>query len=134
MKKLTAVLLLLAVLLSLAACAPSGASNPIDFGKKYIRSEGQYYVFESDGTGVYELHNGKLSGRVTFVWREASDGAVYLFRTGETHDEGHMEGEIITIITAPIHFGEDFFAYDNAAGSAVRYVKEGSELAEALED
>ena len=56
MKKLTVVLLLLAVLLSLAACAPSGASNPIDFGKKYMLNEARYYVFNADQTGFCEYY------------------------------------------------------------------------------
>jgi hypothetical protein len=141
MKKLTVVLLLLAVLLSLAACAPSGASNPIDFGKKYMLNEARYYVFNADQTGYSEYYLktrlATYSGRVEFVWREAADGAVYLFRTETVYNDDHTEGESIPLIDDPIYFGEDFFVYSystEAGGTSVRYVKEGSELAEALGD
>ena len=123
--------------------------NVIDYGKKYVLtgddySAQTYYVFEANQTGyceyydVYENtdypeYNRTFSGRVDFVWREASNGGIYLFETKITYHEGHTEGERIPLIRHPIYFSEEFFAYsaDGSYGTTtVKYVKEGSALAE----
>ena len=120
----------------------SKATNPIDFGKKYIYEDenGYYYTFNSDGTGIYEVkyvhesivdpqYNFTMSGRVEFVWREASDGAVYLFEVKTHYNEDHTEGHTLDLTTTPIYFSDDFLVVSEA-----RYIKEGSELDKILKD
>ena len=155
MKKVLSILLLFAFALSLAACAaPSEPSEPspnVDFGKKYIvadikEDETNYYVFNADKTGYHERHytylssvgpeyNYTLSGRASFVWREASDGGIYLFKTDETYNEDHTPNNSLGFSSGPFYFAEDFFAYhvDTQYGGYSRaYIKEGSELEQIL--
>lgn len=139
MKKVLSVLALLAVMLTMASCMFTLPKNPIDYGKKYFHiayGQDQYYVFEKDQTGYceyyYSYSTTTKSGRVEFVWREASDGAIYLFRTNTTYYEDDNDGQI-PLLTGPIYFSEDFFAFHSGDGS-VRYIKEGSELEKLIED
>ena len=139
MKKVLSVLALLAIMLTMASCMFTLPKNPIDYGKKYfhiVYGEDQYYVFEKDQTGYceyyYSYSTTTKSGRVEFVWREASDGAIYLFRTNTTYYEDDNDGQI-PLLTGPIYFSEDFFAFHSGDGS-VRYIKEGSELEKLIED
>lgn len=164
MKKILTIILcavlLFAMCASLSSCKPtdtdptdSNATNPIDFGKKYILDEDNYeynyYVFYSDYTGVYEckyvykseydtIQDHTLSGKVEFVWREASDGAVYLFKVETHYNEDHTEGETIGVLGHPIYFSDDFFTYSYyspySGSSTMRYIKEGSELDKILKD
>ncbi len=146
-----AVFLLITLLTSLISCVQSGGGdggNNIDFGKKYMKSDNDYYVFNGDGTGyhvyryVYENsvspeYNYTRSGRIDFVWREAADGAIYLFETNATYDEDHTEGEDLPLVGAAIYFGDDFFVYlySNQYGSTShRYIKENSSLEKLTED
>lgn len=147
MKKLLSVFALLAIMITMASCSSDKIENPIDFGKKYLLDENRYYVFEKDQTGYceyyykyeradYSEYNYTLSGRVEFVWREASNGAVYLFETKSTYNEDHTEGQTISLITDPIYFSEEFFTYSYSnqyGGKTVTYIKEGSELEKILE-
>lgn len=107
-----------------------------------MRDEYSHYVFHADGTGEYvidrtleyndEYLDYTLSGTVSFIWREASNGAIYLFKTEVRYNENHTEGKSLGIANEPIYFGEDFFTYihGSSAGSDSRiYVREGSELA-----
>ena len=153
MKKLFSLMvsfmLIFATCAGLTSCFGSKTENSIEFGVKYKyekfygSSNSQYYVFNSDNTGymeIYEFGNGVVetegvtpvkSGRVDFVWREASDGAVYLFETQTRHNEDHTNMGSISIISLPIYFSEDFFVYEysNQYGSvSVKYIKEGSDL------
>lgn len=137
MKKVLSVLALLAIVITMVSC--TSGKNPIAYGKKYfhsVRSDEQYYVFEKDQTGYceyyYSYSTTTKSGRVEFVWREASDGAIYLFRTNTTYYEDDNDGQI-PLLTGPIYFSEDFFAFHSGDGS-VRYIKEGSELEKLIED
>ena len=119
--------------------APS-AIKMMDFEAKYVVNGYSYYLFHSDGTGEYVidhtyeyeyLENYTVSGTVEFVWREASDGAIYLFKTEERYNENHTDGYSLGIITEPIYFGEDFFAYTRTgAGNSytTKFVREGSSL------
>lgn len=139
MKKVLSVLALFAVMFTMASCMFTLSKNPIDYGKKYyhsVRSDEQYYVFEKDQTGYceyYYSHSGiTQSGRVEFVWREASDGAIYLFRTNTIYYEDDNQG-YIPFLTGPIHFSEEFFTNHSGNGTA-RYIKEGSELEKLIED
>ena len=122
MKKIITMLMCVALLLSscssLCACssydsenavndsenAVKNSENPIEFGKKYMVGKNNYYIFNHDGTGtfyrkyVYEYepdskYNYTLSGSVDFVWREASDGAIYLFEREVHYNEDHTEGK-----------------------------------------
>lgn len=125
MKKVLSVLALLAIVITMVSC--TSGKNPIAYGKKYfhsVRSDEQYYVFKRDHTGYCEYSsNATISGRVEFVWREASDGAIYLFKTKTTYYE-NRGGGTIPLLTGPIYFSKEFFAGDGG----VRYVKEGSKL------
>ena len=147
MKKLLSLFALLAIMITMVSCAAAKVENPIDYGKKYLLDENQYYVFEKDQTGYYECYykyenpdssayNYTLSGRVEFVWREASNGAVYLFETETSYNEDHTEGQTINVITAPIYFSEDFFTYSYSnqyGGRTVTYIKEGSNLEKSID-
>ena len=143
MKRLISVLLAIACVIGLASCtAPK--ENPIDFGAKYKREDADaFYVFNADHTGYYETHyeydsayeeySYVLSGRVEFVWREASDGAIYLFETDTIYNEDHTEGKTIDVADFPLYFGEDFFVYTYDGGTT-RFVKVGSELERLIND
>ena len=158
MKKLLSLFALLAIMITMVSCAAAKVENPtdyakvenpIDYGKKYLLGENQYYVFEKDQTGYYECYckykheysdsskyNYTLSGRVEFVWREASNGAVYLFETETSYNEDHTEGKTINVITDPIYFSEDFFTYSYSnqyGGNTVTYIKEGSNLEKSID-
>ena len=147
MKKIIAItlcaVLLLVMCASLSSCA-SKTTNPIDFDKKYILLDEDYeycyYVFYSDHTGIYEVkyvyentvdpqYNFTMSGRVEFVWREASDGAVYLFEVKTHYNEDHTEGHTLDLTINPIYFSDDFLVISKS-----RYIKEGSELDKILKD
>ena len=139
MKKLVSLLTLFAVMLTMASCMFTLSNPPIDYGKKYFHimyGEDQYYVFEKDQTGYCEYYDSysstTRSGRVEFVWREASDGAIYLFETNTTYYADDNYGRI-PLLTGPIYFSEDFFAFHSGDGS-VRYIKEGSELEKLIEN
>ena len=116
--------------------------NNIDFGKKYMLSEDDYYVFNEDKTGYYECYDEKdeytLSGRVDFEWREASNGAVYLFKVDVEYNKNHTKGKNISITKEPIYFADEFFVYSKNAqytgSSTIRYIKEGSDLEDLLGD
>ena len=147
MKKLLSLFALLAIMITMVSCAAAKVENPIDYGKKYLLDENRYYVFEKDQTGYYECYykceyfdsseyNYTLSGRVEFVWREASNGAVYLFETETFYNEDHTEGKTINVITDPIYFSEDFFTYSYSnqyGGKTVTYIKEGSNLEKSID-
>ena len=149
MKKLLSVFALLAIMITMVSCESSKGGNPIDYGKKYILDKNenhQYYVFEKDQTGYYECYykydsplgssySYTRSGRVEFVWREASNGAVYLFETESSYNEGHTEGQELGLITDPIYFSEEFFTYSYSyelGSKTVTYIKEGSNLEKIL--
>ena len=144
-----ALIILIATLcVAISSCASSSTSaeNPIDFGKKYVLGD-SYYVFNADGTGYLNYYskyenstnpeyNFTRSGVVSFEWKGASDGAIYLFRRGETFNQDHTEGETLPLISSPIYFGDDFFAYTGGSGgyiSTTRYIVEDSKLAKAVE-
>ena len=140
MKKLLSLFALLAIMITMVSCAAAKVENPIDYGKKYLLGENRYYVFEKDQTGYYECYyeapEYTVSGRVEFVWREASNGAVYLFETETSYNEDHTEGKTINVITDPIYFSEDFFTYSYSnqyGGKTVTYIKEGSNLEKSID-
>ena len=147
MKKLLSLFARLAIMITMVSCAAAKVENPIDYGKKYLLDENRYYIFEKDQTGYYECYykyesslsseyNYTLSGRVEFVWREASNGAVYLFETETSYNEDHTEGKTINVITDPIYFSEDFFTYSYSnqyGGKTVTYIKEGSNLEKSID-
>lgn len=138
MKKVFSVLVLLAIVITMVSC--TSAKNPIAYGKKYyhsVRSDEQYYVFKRDHTGYCEYYHSysgtTTSGRVEFVWREASDGAIYLFKTNTLYHEDHNSKGSIPLLTGPVYFSKEFFVY-HSGGESVRYVKEGSKLEKLIED
>ena len=146
MKKLLSLFALFAIMITMVSCADKKTEDSIDYGKKYLINEDQYYVFEKDQTGYYECYyksglssveyNYTVSGRVDFVWREASDGAIYLFETETSYNEDHTEGREIALISGPIYFSEDFFAYSYSTQygeNTKTFIKEGSKLEESLE-
>ncbi len=143
-KTICAAVLLLAMLLSLAACSGPSASQTatslIDFGKKYIYFEDsgtsdKFIVFHPDHTGYCEnYHVGDSytrSARVNFVWREASDAAIYLFKTETIYHEDHTSPYPPVLPAGPLYFSEEFFVNRD---SLVCYIKEGTELEKLLAD
>ena len=134
---LLVLVLLLAPLAALASCSSEEGGAPIAFGKKYMQSETDYYVFTSDGTGYHEYYRKNedsdytQSGRVEFLWREASDGAVHLFKTEVKYNSDHTEGKSIPLCNGALVFGEEFFTYTQSSqfgDSARYYILEGSAL------
>ena len=143
MKKLIFIILALSCVIGLSSCSAE-TTNPIAFGVKYKRADfDQAYLFNADHTGYCEVHyeyessydeySYTLSGRVEFVWREASDGAIYLFETDTSYNENHTEGKTIDVADFPLYFGEDFFVYTYEGGTT-RFVKVGSELERLIND
>ena len=142
MKKLLSAILcifmLVSLCISLASCAKQETSNSIAFGKKYVNDTSSY-VFNSDGTGVYEIHYSSdeldyvKSGSVEFVWREASNGGISLFQTSTKYNKENSADVKIGVISASIYFGEDFFTYETGNGT-VRFVIENSKLDKLMED
>ena len=131
-----------------SACSQKGgdAASRLCFDEKYMTlSEGSYYIFYKDGTGEYHTtqkssYDNKIkSGTVSFVWREASGGVIYLFSTGVTYDEEHNSDGSIGIPSYPFHVSEDFIAYTeytnysySSSGASVnRFYRENSDLWEA---
>ena len=143
MKKIFVIVITLTLLLVICGVLASSHSsrmlNPIDYGKKYILDDDNYYVFNSDKTGYCKYYsNGYysvLSCTVDFEWREASNGGVYLFDV-ETHYNEEHTSEIHPLINMPIYFSEEFFTYEesNQYGNySVCFVKEGSDLEKPLQ-
>ena len=150
MKKTIIALMLLVLMLALVSCSMLDGVNsvisPIEYGKRYMKGENDFYVFNADGTGYREYKQVEskytLSGRIEFVWRGASDGAVYLFKTQEHYNTDHTEGKTLFLAEEPLYFGEDFLVYSYVSGSVLgmsvvsgststytaRYIVEGSEL------
>ena len=129
------IVLLVAACLSLVACSEK-TKNPIDFDKKYIfmtnnaenQYNGDYFVFKSDNTGYYEYSE----GHIDFVWKEASDGAVYLFEEDAEHNGEKKQ----SLPTGGLYFSEEFLVYSdsNSFGSYTRrFIKKGSDLADLYE-
>ena len=122
--------------------------EPDSYGKKYILNENTYYVFNRDQTGYCEYYSEyrsdeypeydyTQSARIEFEWREASNGAIYLFETEVVYHEDHTEGKSVYLIDCPIYFAEEFFTYTNSnqySTDAIIYIKEGSKLEKALEN
>ena len=134
---LLALLLLAAPFAALVSCSSGEGGALIAFGKKYMQSATDYYVFNSDGTGYHEYyheseyHDYTQSGRVEFLWREASDGAVHLFKTEVKYNSDHTEDKSIPLCNGALVFGEEFFTYTQSSqfgDSARYYILEGSAL------
>lgn len=141
MKKLFAAII--CILLVITACLPliscgQKTTNPIKFGEKYVKDKSSY-VFNSDGTGVYTAYhsiekiNHTTSGTAEFEWREASDGAIYLFQTDVKYNADNSDDATINVTSRPIYFGKDFFVYTTDTG-AVRFIIEDSKLDELVND
>jgi hypothetical protein len=143
------VVMLLLACVSLSSCGRR--NNSIDFGKKYIpeflNNETFYYVFRANGTGYMECDyvafkgdsycEHTCSGRIDFEWREAADGAVYLFEVERTYNENHTDGKDLPFVKSGIYFGKGFFVSTSSSmyGDTLRYyIMEGSKLDEALKD
>ena len=141
LKFILCVIFIVAICASLISCGALGLKNKIDFGAKYKINDDKYYVFNADGTGYceyyhnYDLDSYKdtLSGRVDFIWKEAADGAIYLFKAEEHLNDDHSSSSAIPLISDPIYFGDGFFTYQHD-GKTQHCVKEGSEIEKALED
>ena len=151
MKKILSSIALIILIATLCATFSScfssaSAENPIDFGKKYINCD-VYYVFNADGTGYVNYYskydstidakyNSTTSGVADFEWREASDGAIYLFKTAERFNENNVNRDSIPVIAHAIHFSDDCFVYShvyNGFSNTIKYIKEGTKLAKAVE-
>ena len=138
---LSAIALTVTATFSLSACTDN--NSYIQYGKKYV-SDDCFYSFSSDGTGYYEIHTPDedlvLAGKIEFIWNMASDGRVYLFETSRSYLNGNTSEGSFNILTYPLAFGKNFFAYTTTDGyvgpylggkistNCIRYVVEGSEL------
>lgn len=140
-KAVISLVLVTLMCLSLFGCAQDSKGPIIQFEKKYVLGD-NFYVFYSDGTGYYEIHQENndytLSGKIEFRWETASDNMVYLFATNRIDYDDHTEGKSISILTLPLVFGKDFFTYTKTSGytmvdtSCARYIVEGSDLEKAI--
>ncbi len=129
------VVMLLLACVSLSSCGRR--NNSIDFGKKYInRDMGNgpyYYVFRANGTGYMECDytvealGYTYSGKIDFEWREASDGAVYLFE-GEITRNANDSGRDLPFVQSGIYFGDGFFVLVSSGHNALYFFREGSRL------
>ena len=152
MKKILSSIALIILIATLCATFSScfssaSAGNPIDFGKKYVNGD-TYYVFNADGTGYVNYYskydstidakyNSTTSGVADFEWREASDGAIYLFKTAERFNENNVNSDSIPVIAHAIHFSDDCFVYShvyNGFSNTIKYIKEGTKLADAIKN
>ncbi len=138
-----------------AAPAPTGTNtnnnNPISltFAQKYVGESNtekskEDYTFYADQTGImeyyfvytdqfYPQYSYVLSGTVDFEWRVASDGYIYLFKTGERYNEDHTDGKTINLTDTPFSFSNDFLINNHGSGTD-RYILEGSDLEKTLKD
>lgn len=156
------ILISLFMIVSFSSCQKEKAEqNPEDriaFGENYVLegteplfyADGESYrfvlVFYQDGTGKYEIyHNAAdrageiVSGTIRFVWKTASDGAIYLFEKERSYNDDHQPAEkcyefdlINILITSPLYVGEDFLTCTIDRGDQSKhpkFIRENSELA-----
>ena len=161
-KTLCSILLILCsltVLLPVASCKEEKTTQKFEdvivFGENYVlegteplfHAGDENYrfvlVFYQDGTGTYDIrYSGRaeenLSGTIQFVWKTASDGAVYLFEKERSYNDGHQDldnipgGSHFYLIDSPLYFGKDFVTYTIDGGTRSRhpkFIRENSELA-----
>lgn len=145
--RLTALALVLTLLCGmLLACRKQEKTdfeNVIHFDEKYVSEytsdvshTRNAITFSQDGTGQYERYfeyvgvTGKdiYSYRVDFVWRQASNGAIYLFKKSITYLPDHTSENEFEFGIEAIYFGEDFLTVDGDDSSEC-YIRENSELA-----
>ena len=135
------------LLVSLCACGGEREdfAGVIKFKERYVcvDSDGnrvRSYLFYKDGTGEYEIYSqgswGVTAGTVIFEWRQASDGAVYLFEKETRRHEDDTSGNGFGMASAPIVFERDFITYtvhSQYGASNHQFIRENSPLAEAVE-
>ena len=137
-----AVLIIVTLCLSLFACTQSSDNSADDktesntantkaatpeerlkYNEKYgFKNENgnEYFIFKSDGTGEYhksevvwdKTEKTVYSGYVNFDWRSASDGAVHLFKNGETQLKDNNTAGYFELNPVKMLFvSEDFVTY-----------------------
>ena len=137
-----------------SACQSKGTDLPsfkgtIHFNEKYVYeytstisdSNASYALtFSADGNGQYEVYHSytsDVSGKtdvssytINFKWQQASNGAVYLFKTDVTvHPEDNSEKDDRDVPNCAIYFSEDFLVLDYGDDNTI-YVRENSDLAD----
>lgn len=121
----------------------------LTFDKKYVGEDNtedqkENYTFYANQTGIMEYYftytdkfypeySYVLSGTVEFEWRMASDGYIYLFKTGEHYNEDHTDGKTINLTDTPFSFANQFLI-KNGGNVPDRYILEGSDLEKAMKD
>ena len=151
--KKTIRLMIFAVVLAMlfvSLCSCGGGQKDfagvIKFKERYVcvDSDGnrvRSYLFYKDGTGEYEIYSqsssfGVTAGTVIFEWRQASDGAVYLFEKETRRHEDDTLGYGLGMASAPIVFEKDFITYtvhSQYGASNHQFIRENSTLAKAVE-
>ena len=104
-------------MLFVSLCACSGGQKDfesvIEFKQRYVCVDNdgtrvRSYLFYKDGTGEYEIYSqssiGVTAGTVIFEWRQASDGAVYLFEKETRRHEDDTSVYGLGLASAPIIF------------------------------
>ncbi len=121
----------------------------LTFDQKYVGEDNtedqkENYTFYADQTGIMEYYYAYtdkiypeysyvLSGTVEFEWRMASDGYIYLFKTGERYNEDHTDGKTISLTHSSFSFANEFLI-KNGGNVPDRYILEGSDLEKAMKD
>ncbi len=156
------ILISLFMIVSFSSCKKENAEpkpeDMIAFGENYVLegtdslfyADGESYrfvlVFYQDGTGKYDIyHNSNdrtgeiVSGTIQFVWKTASDGAIYLFEKARSYNDDHQPTEkvyefdlINILITSPLYVGEDFLTCTIDRGNQSKhpkFIRDNSELA-----
>ena len=138
-----------------AALAPTGTNTnnnnliSLTFDQKYVgesntENSKEDYTFYADQTGImeyyfvytdqfYPQYSYVLSGTVDFEWRVASDGYIYLFKTGERYNEDHTDGKTINLTGTQFSFANDFLINNFGSGTH-RYILKDSDLEKAIKN
>ena len=156
------ILISLFMIVSFSSCQKEKSEQKLEdklaFGENYVLegTDPLFYagdesyrlvlVFYQDGTGQYDIYydasargeNGILSCTIQFVWKNASDGAIYLFEKERSYNDDHQETEndfgfdaINCLINSPLYFGEDFLTYTIESSTQTRhpkFIREKSDL------
>ena len=116
---------------------PSGAAEKFQITPQCISGTGYVNYYSKYDSTIDAKYNSTTSGVADFEWREASDGAIYLFKTAERFNENNVNSDSIPVIAHAIHFSDDCFVYShvyNGFSNTIKYIKEGTKLADAIKN
>lgn len=104
-------------------CNASTPEERLKYGERYVlktEESNMGFIFNSDGTGEYHIYEVSWdktvkivrSGYVRFDWRSASDGAIHLFKNGETQIKDDNTAPDFNLNPVKMLFvSEDFVTY-----------------------